>query len=148
MADISFKQFDSASFATIEASIKHSEDNPFIIDRFSDKYSAQIDGVSFIISEPSNILSSFIWMLDPYITTQPLPSDERFMPERTAKRLYGSHDFWYVPMLLNSCASVTEYEFSSIKVLTADQLYRVEAFLRRAKNQVTVYQEDRDVIYR
>ena len=148
MADISFLKYDSARFATLEASIAHAADNPFLLDRFSDKYAATIDGIRFLVNEPSNILSSFIWMLEPFVTTAVLPADERFMPEKTAKRLYDSHDFWYIPMLINNCPSVTEYEYREIKVLSSSELYRVEAFLRRVKNQVTIYTEDRDVIYK
>jgi hypothetical protein len=148
MADISFSQFDSADFPTIEESIAHSKANPFLSDSFSDKYITSVDNLSALITEPSNVLSSLIWMLEPYLTTETMPTGELYMPERTAKRLYNSHDFWYVCMLVNGCPAASEYNFTTMKVLPADELYRIETFLRTVKGQINVYTEDRDVIHR
>jgi hypothetical protein len=148
MADISFSQFDSADFPTIGESVAHSKENPFVLDSFSDKYITTVDNQTALINEPSNVLSSLIWMLEPYLVSQTMPDDERYMPERTAKRLYNSHDFWYVCMLINGCPAASEYSYKSMKVLPAAELYRIETFLRTVKGQVSVYTEDRDVIHK
>lgn len=145
---ISFSKFDSAAFPLMEQSIEHARDNPFLLDRFCDKFSTTRDGQGVLVSEPSSILSSLIWMLDPYLSVETFPADEIYMPEKTSKRLYNSHDFWYVCMMVNDCPSVTEYDFRTLRYLPAKELNRIEVFLRNVKGQVNVYLDEENIIYR
>lgn len=143
----SFIQFDSADMATLEESITHSKENPFLMDKFSDKLRTTIDGEGCLVNEPANILSSLVWMLEPFLVEEPLPDNEKYMPERTSKRLYNSHDFWFVLMLINGVAACSEYNLTTIKLLQAKDLHKIEIFLAKVKGQVSAYGEDRDVIY-
>jgi len=148
MADVSFSQFDSASFPTLEESIANSLINPFLLDNFSDKYRTNIDGLPVLFNEPSNILQSLIWLLTPSLLTETMPQNEIFMPERTSKRLYGSHDFWYMPMLVNDCMCASEYKFTTMLYLPSSSLPDVEVFLNSVKGAVNIYDEDKSTIYR
>jgi len=146
MAHLSFSNYDSADKPTIEASITHAESNPFLLSRFQDVMIYRRGDVNVEIREPRNVLTQFMWMLEPFLTTEYMPDSEMYMPERTAKRLYDSHDFWYVCMMVNGCASVTEYNMGKMLVLPVDQLYRLEAILFRAKNTQTAISEGDDSV--
>jgi hypothetical protein len=149
MPQLSFAKYDSADQPTIEASIEHAATNPFLLSNFQDVLVYRRDDNNVEVCEPRNVLAQFFWMLEPFLEQEPMPEDERFMPERTSKRLYDSHDFWYVVQLANGVTTCTEYDFATIKVLPADKLYLVETILLRAKNQtIAVTDGDEHIIFK
>lgn len=145
---LSFSNFDSADFATIDESIVHSQSNPFLAGNYSDRLIATVDGANVIVHEPFNVLKSFAWMLDDLAVTYDMPQDEYYMPERTARRVYGSHDFWYVCMLVNNCSTVKDYRYTRYKVIPVESLYHVETFLDKARRSARVYSPDSNTIYK
>jgi hypothetical protein len=148
VADISFAQYDSADFPTIEQSIAHAETNPFLFNNYSDKLVALLEGENVVVHEPYNVLQSFIWMLEPFLVEYDMPEDEYYMPEKTAKKLYDSHDFWYVCMLVNNCVSCMDYKFKKYKVLPATELYHIETFLEKARGSLRVYNPDSSTVFK
>ena len=148
MAELSFVQYDSAIFPTIEESVEHAKTNPFIFNNYSDRLLTLRDGENTIVYEPYNVMRSLVWMLEPFLVTYDMPVDEHYMPEKTAKRLYDSHDFWYVCMLINDCRSVKDYRFKQYKVLPAKDLYHIESFLDRSKGRLRVHDPEGDVIFK
>lgn len=148
MADISFVQYDSAVFPTIEQSIEHSKLNPFIFNNFSNRLLTLRDGQNTVVYEPYNVMRSLSWMLEPFLVEYDMPVAEHYMPELTAKNTYDSHDFWYVCMIVNNCRSVKEYQFKRYKILPATELYRIETFLDRVKGSLRVYDPEKDVIFK
>ena len=145
---LSFASYDSAEFPTIEESIANSKTNPFLLNNFSDKLVALVEGQNTIVYEPYNVLQSFVWMLDDFLVTYPMPPDEYYMPEKTAKRLYDSHDFWYICMLINNVSNAKDYRFETYKVLPAENLYHIETFLDRAKGELRVYTPEADTVFK
>ena len=131
MAELSFVQYDSATPATIEESIEHAKTNPFNVSNFARKISVTHQGVAYTVVEPLSVIKQFLDGLEEYIVTESLPSDEHYMPEDTALRLYGSRDFWFLIMLLNNVFSCTEYRLPEIRYIPAEQLFRIEKFLVR-----------------
>ena len=148
MADISCAQYDSADFPTIDQSIENSKTNPFLFNNYSDKLVALLEGENVIVHEPYNVLHSFIWMLEPYLVEYDMPESEYYMPEKTAKNLYDSHDFWYVCMLINDCKTVMDYKFKTYKILPAEELYHIETFLEKAKGSLRIYSPDSNTIFK
>ena len=146
MAAISFRKFDSADFATIEQSIEHAAENPFLLTKLQNQVVLTRNAENLYIAEPTNDLQQFIWMLDEFLVEETMHPSEYYMPEKTSKRLYDSHDFWYVCMLVNGCSSVTEYRYKTIKVLPPEYLYHIETFAIRAKRSTLVIPENDDLV--
>lgn len=143
-----YSTFDSGRFADIQDSILSADANPFTYDKYSDKMVFTDDtGVTREICEPVNNLQIFLSELDPYCTITSIPDGEIYMPERTALRLYGSHDFWYILLLLNNCRTMTEYTMSQVKYIRPSELYRLQLFLNLAKNEKKFY-NDKYIIHK
>lgn len=145
---ISFSAYDSGDFATVEESVAHSKNNPFIISNMSNKLIAVRNNELVTMVEPNSPLINFLFMLDEFVITTKFIENERFMPERTSKRLYGSHDFWYVCMLLNNCFTIKNYEFKDkFRILPSDSLYRIEKFQRLNKKTSRMINDSDESLY-
>ena len=142
------RRYDSASFPTIEESIANAVKNPFLIKNFSDSLLMTIDSETVIISEPINILRDFFWMLEDSLVSYVMPEDEFYMPELTSRRLYGTHDLWFICLLANNCVSMKNYKMTYYKVLPAAKINKIEIFLNHVKNTSRFFTSDNSVVYK
>jgi hypothetical protein len=143
-----FSSYDSAEFPLIEQSIEHSTTNPFIFNNYSNRMIAVRDSENIIVNEPYNILQEMIDMLSEHFVEYDMPENEYYMPERTAKKIYDSHDFWYICMLVNKCVTIKDYHYTKYFILPADKLFHIETFLDKVKNEVRMYQPDLYTVFK
>ena len=142
-----YQEFDSGKFPYIDQSIEHSKTNPFLMHNFTNEIRFALnDGNVIAITEPMNIIKDLIYLFEDNIFTRVLPEEEYYKPEQTAYNLYGSHDFWYVIMLLNNCFTFLEYDKKEIKYINPNELYRIEKFIGKSSNNVRFIQSA-DVVY-
>ena len=145
-----FGNYDSADLAHIDESIAHAKENPFVSSKFSGKLITERDRKNVIISEPTSPLVQFVSLLEPYLVESTFRQEEKHSPERTSKRLYDSHDFWPICLLINKCRSNYDYDFKeTFMILPAESLYRVERFLGmvRSSARVITFSDD-NLIFR
>ena len=132
-------KYDSANFPYINESIDHYKDNPFIVDNFTNKLVININSeYTALISEPDSIIKDLLEVFDDYILTKVLPIDEYYKPEQTSKRLYDSHDLWYILLLLNDCMSVKDFNMNTYKYIDPDQIGQISKFLNFNVNTTKV----------
>lgn len=145
---IKFSKYDSAVFPTIEESIEHAKTNPFLSKNFAGKIRVKYKDTEYIIMEPSPSIKMFLNSLSEFFIEDVIRDEENYSPESTALRLYGSHDFWFLVMLLNSFDSITSYKKgNSILVIPPEQLFRIEKFLVRHTSPIQEI-SDTSIIYR
>lgn len=145
---ISFSAYDSADFATIEESVAHSKNNSFIISNMSNKLVSVRGNELVTMIEPNSPLVNFLFMLDEFVIITEFVENEIFMPERTSKRLYNSHDFWYVCMLLNNCFTVKDYSFgTNFRILPANDLYRIDKFIKLTNRTTRMINDSDESLY-
>jgi hypothetical protein len=126
-----FENYDSSSFPTLEESIAHSKENPFI----STNFSAKLAIGDYLIVDPNSALKTFIDAYSDSMQDVVLNSDEMYAPEKVALRLYGSSDFWFILMIINKIPSVFEFNVATIKALPVNLLYKIETLLLNNNNQ-------------
>jgi hypothetical protein len=135
-ASTNFSQYDSCKFSSFPESIKHAKANPLLIENLSDWREVMIDGEIRMIQEPTCLLKDQINMFDNVLIDTEIPQSEFYRPEITAKRFYACEDLWYIILLVNSMYSINAYNKTSIKIIPANELVRIEKFVRKAKQNI------------
>lgn len=126
-----FEEFNSSKFATLEESIAHSKDNPFISSNFNTK----LEVGNYTIIDPNSALKQFIDAYSDLMQDVILKDDEFYSPEKVALRLYGSNDFWFILMIINKIPTIFEFNVPVIKALPVNLLYKIETLLLNNGNQ-------------
>ena len=134
-----FTNYDSSNFPTLEESINHASTNPFLLSNFHDKITVNFNNETYIISEPVASIKNYLNSFEPYFFNTDVLENERYRPESTSKRLYGTRDFWWLIMVLNGISSSIDFKVPNIKYLNPKELYRIEKFLiENNSNNITI----------
>jgi hypothetical protein len=132
-----YTNYDSARFAYIDESIADSKNNVLTLDKYTSNIEYHIDNFKFIMSEPVSIIKEIIPVLfEGSYKVQNLPLKEWYRPESTAKRLYDTHDLWYLIMLVNKCSSYLDYKYETINYIDPEQAYKITKLLNTNKMKI------------
>ncbi len=130
-----FSNYDSAAFSEIDESIAHAATNPFIFVNYMDRLRISLGATNkMLITQPESAIKMFLSNLSEFVRTDPLPVYEHYRPEATALRIYGTHDLWFLIMLISNIPSVLEYRRPTFSYLIPESVYQIEKFLREEVN--------------
>ena len=138
---LNYSNYDSSDFATFPESIAHARRNPMLIENLSNKISLSSENDTFLIQEPSCLFKDMINFFEKDYLELELPKEEHYRPEITAKRLYGSADFWYILLLVNNLFTIHDYNLPKIKYIPPQRLTKIQTFIKYSKNLTSVYEE-------
>lgn len=138
---LSFENYDSSIFPTFPESIAHSRSNPFLIENLSNNLSMQFDNDTVLMQEPSCLFKDLINFFEEDYIEIDLPVQEHYRPEITAKRLYGSSDFWYIILLVNNIFSVNDYNMTKVRYIPNARLTKMQTFIKYSKGVTSIYKE-------
>jgi hypothetical protein len=139
---ISYEGFDSSKFATFPESIADSKVNPLLLVNLSDKLVVNLDSEEVILQDPTCTFKDMLHFFKPYYASVPVLPTEKYRPEMTAKRLYGSADLWEILLLVNNISTVMEYDKETINYIPNDKLTKITKFVQLHKGLYRTVQED------
>ena len=147
MAATQYSNYDSGDFPLIPDSLNHAKNNVFVLDKYSNKLVFNEADRQVVVVEPTCVIYDFLALFGDNIFEENLPKSEWYMPEASAKRIYGTHDFWYIIMYCTAIQCTIDYTVDKIRYIDPAQVYRVEKFLGKGTNNYRTVAPS-DIIYR
>lgn len=113
---------------TIDEQIQNAKDRSDITHRMLNSCSFIIDNkTKESIKIPFNPLySKFKDYFDSVTTVVPLTEEEqnlfRYQPKRMSLRMYNTTEYWSLLLYLNECASITDFDLTSVRIVYNDKI--------------------------
>lgn len=123
--------YNSARFASLDDSLAHSKNNPFVISNTS--IHTQINDK---IIKKGYVFKRFEFLLQEYTETSRVKITEYQHPEFFSQRVYGTPDLWYIVLWINGMRSFLDFNIENVKILTSQGLTILNRILEKYRNNI------------